>query len=153
MTALEDFATSLKGITATQRRPQPVLTAAERTAIVDAVKPFFEMYESQLEDLRAGTEEGPAWYGYDNEGVEYTDEQKQGILDQWKKMYDIPVDATLLRATIGEPKKAGPRARGPVTFYSYPSPKGLRALWSAKSEDLALLQGMVSSTDEEEDTK
>jgi len=153
MAALDDFEKSLRGVKAAQRRPQPVLTNAERTAILEAVRPFFEAYEAQIEAAQAGDSTGPTWYGYDNEGNEYTGEQKQEVLEDWKKAWDIPEDAKLLRSTIGEPAKPGPRARGPVTFYTYPTASaGLHALWIAKNDDLALLQGMVASTsDENED--
>lgn len=152
MTTLEDFEKSLKGIPVVHRRPQPVLTNAERTAILAAARPFFEAYESQIEALKnSGSPSGPAWYGYDNEGNEYTGDQKQEVLEAWKMANDIAEDATLLRATLGEPKKQGARARGPVTFYTYPSPNsGLHALWVAKSDDLALLKGMVSANGDEE---
>lgn len=155
MTALEDFQKTLGGVAAVQRRPQAKLTKAEITSIVDAARPFFEAYEQMISDLRENTPpSGPAWYGYSNDGSEYTGEQKNEIVAEWRQQNEIPDDVTLLRATLGE-RGEGPRARGPVTFYTFPTANGIAALWVAKSDNLALLQGMVSSIvsngDEEED--
>lgn len=155
MTALEDYAKTLKGVTAVQRRPQPKLTSAEIAAITDAARPFFEAYESVIAELReAAPHVGPAWYGYDNIGNEYTGDQKQEVLQQWMDANEVPGTTSLLRATLGE-RGEGPRARGPVTFYTFPSPTGIAALWVARSDNLSLLQGMVSAVvsngDEDED--
>jgi hypothetical protein len=57
---------------------------------------------------------------------------------------EVPDEKSLLRATLGE-RGEGPRARGPITFYTFPSPTGIIALWVARSDNLPLLQGMVSA--------
>lgn len=154
MTALEDYAKTLKGVVAAQRRPQAKLTNAEIKAITEAAQPFFEAYEQMIKELReAAPPSGPAWYGYSNDGSEYSGDQKNEILHEWRAQNEIPEEVTLLRATLGE-RGEGPRARGPVTFYTYPSSNGIAALWVAKSDNLALLQGMVSaivSNGEDED--
>ena len=145
MTSLEDFQKSLKGIVAAHRRPQPKLTNAEIAAITEAAKPFFDAYEQVIAELReSGPTSGPAWYGYSNDGSEYTGDQKNEIVHQWREQNEIPEDVTLLRATLGE-RGDGPRARGPVTFYTFPTSNGIAALWVAKSDNLSMLQGMVSS--------
>lgn len=146
MATLDDFEKTLRGVVAAQRRPQPKLTRAEITSILDAARPIFAAYEQTIAELKAaGTIEGPTWYGYDNQGNEYTGDMKKHVLTDWMQANEIPEDTQLLRATLGEKKSDGPRARGPVTFYTYPSPTGIAALWVAKSSDLSLLQGMVSS--------
>jgi hypothetical protein len=145
MTAIEDFAKTLKGVAAVQRRPQPKLTNAEIAAITDAAKPFFEAYEAMIAELRESVPQaGPAWYGYGNDGSEYTGDQKQEVLHQWMRDNEVPDEKSLLRATLGE-RGEGPRARGPITFYTFPSPTGIIALWVARSDNLPLLQGMVSA--------
>lgn len=153
MAALDDFEKSLRSVAAVQRRPQPKLTRAEITAIVDAAKPFFSAYETLINDLRAASPtDGPAWFGYDNEGNEYTGDMKKDVLHEWMETAGLPDGTVLLRATLGE-KGDGPRARGPVTFFTYPASTGVVSLWVAKSSDLALLRGMVTATpsgDEEE---
>lgn len=146
MAPIEDFEKSLRGIVAAQRRPQPKLTRAEITAIIDTARPLFAAYEDLITTLRENVpQDGPDWYGYDSNGTEYTGDMKRDVTDQWKRDNGIPDDVTPLRATLGE-RGDGPRARGPVTFYTYPSPTaGIAALWVAKSSDLALLKGMVAA--------
>lgn len=148
MSALEDFGKTLNTVVAAHRRPQPKLTNAEKKAIMEAARPFFDAYEAQVEQARAngGAHNGPAWYGYGNDGSEYTGAQKQEVLSQWMEEEGVPDEKSLLRATLGE-KKTGPgtRARGPVTFYTFPSPNGIVALWIAKSDNLALLKSMVAA--------
>src|SRR6185312_6347902 len=103
MTAIEDFAKTLRAVTAVQRRPQPKLTHAEIASIVDAATPFFEAYEAQIAELQASVPSaGPAWYGYGNDGSEYSGEQKNEIVHEWREQNSIPEDANLLRATLGE---------------------------------------------------
>lgn len=146
MSDLDDFQKTLKAVVASQRRPQPKLTNAEIMQIVDAARVYFEAYEQQIADLQASVpQNGPAWYGFANDGSEYTGEQKQEILHEWMQQNSISDEKLLLRATLGE-RGEGPRARGPVTFYTYPSPDGIVALWTARSDNLPLLKSMVSVT-------
>lgn len=145
MTTTEDFSKTLKGVVASQRRPQPKLTNAEIAAIAEIAGQFFAAYEDQIAELKENMpHEGPAWYGYGNDGSEFTGDQKNEILHEWMQANDIPEGTQLLRATLGE-RGDGPRARGPVTFYTFPSATGIAALWVAKSDNLSLLRGMVSS--------
>lgn len=144
---IDDFRTALKSVHAARTRPQAKLVTAEINAIVDAARPIFDAYEALIEELREGIPGGgPDWYGYDNLGNAYTGDQKNEIVAEWREASNVPADAVPLRATLGEPKKPGPRARGPVTFYTYPSPtQGIAALWVARQDDLAMLKGMVAA--------
>ena len=144
MATIEDYARTLKTVPAVRQRPQPKLTTTEIKQIADAARPFFEAYEAQIAALKESQPtNGPAWYGYANDGTEYQGEQKQEILHEWMEAVGAPDEKSLLRATLGE-RGDGPRSRGPVTFYTYPGAEGIAALWVAKSDNLTLLKSMVA---------